>query len=148
MEKIEINQELLGVFLSLFYRRRWRMWRRLRVSVHLVALVFSTLVSTKARGECQRVGLSPSTTKLCLIYFRPHRMHEMLTIATVNCGVCVSVSLRITRLLCCANMVERITVLLGLETLEDSRNVALDGTSRFPPTDSMRPSPNYFFHLL
>jgi len=33
-----------------------------RVSVHPVALVLlRTLVATKARGECQHVGLAPST---------------------------------------------------------------------------------------
>jgi len=56
-----------------------------------------------------------------------------------------SVSLSV-RQLHCANTAERIEVLLRVDTLGDPRNIVLDGSPDFP-TDSMRPSPNYFGHL-
>jgi len=56
-------------------------------------------------------------------------------------GVCQSVTRH-----SCANMAERIEVLLGVETFRDPRKVVLDGNPD-SPTDWMRPSPNYFGHL-
>jgi len=53
-------------------------------------------------------------------------------------GICQSV----TRLRC-AKTAERIKVLLGMETPWDPKHCTRRG-SRFPPTDSMQPSPNYF----
>jgi len=57
-----------------------------------------------------------------------------------------SVSLRVTRLRS-ANTAERIQLLRGVETAMDPRNTVLDASPDFP-TGSMRPSPNYFGHLL
>jgi len=46
----------------------------------------------------------------------------------------------------CANTVERIEVLLGVETPGDTRNIVLDGSPDFPK-NSMRPVLSYFGHL-
>jgi len=51
----------------------------------------------------------------------------MWTIAVDDPGVCMYV-----RRLRCANVANRIEVLLGVETFEDPRNISLDGGSRFP----------------
>jgi len=52
--------------------------------------------------------------------------------------------------LSCAKAAERIDVLLGVETVGDSRNVVLGGGSSSPTARgrrSMPPSPNYFDNL-
>jgi len=71
-------------------------------------------------------------------------MHEMRPIATDNPGhlsVCLFRGFMWPR---CANIAERIDVLLGVETFGDPGNIVLN---RSFPMDSMQPSPNYFGHL-
>jgi len=84
--------------------------------------------------------------------FRPHRMHETQTIAidypgrlsvfkTVSLSVCLSRGFAVR----CSNTAEQTRSCLWLR-LRDPTNIALNGSLDFP-TDSMRPSTNYFAHL-
>jgi len=61
-------------------------------------------------------------------YFRLHRVHELQTIATDDCGVCLSVSRGSTRLHC-AKMAKRIKMLFGVNTPGRPRNRVLDGST-------------------
>jgi len=60
-------------------------------------------------------------------------MHEAQNIAIDDPGVCEYVGLSILSVirLCSANTAERIEVLLGVETLGDTRNVILDRSANF-----------------
>jgi len=67
-------------------------------------------------------------------------MYEMQTIVIDNPGRLFVTWLHY------ANKCEQIKILLGVETLEDPRNIVLDGSLN-SPTTSMWPSPNYFVDL-
>jgi len=74
----------------------------------------------------------------CFMHFKPHRTHEMRTIATdVLVAWCVCRP---------AKLAERMEVRIGIKTSGDQKNTLLEGGFDFPAT-SMRPSPNYFGHL-
>jgi len=69
-------------------------------------------------------------------------MHDMQTIAINDLSLCLSVTL-----LHHANTTKGFKVLLGMKTLEDPRNIALDRRSDFPHEFNAAFA-SYFGHLL
>jgi len=84
-------------------------------------------------------------SKCSCVSVMPHsyRIHESRPIEIDDPVVCLVFVTRLRP----AKMAERIDVLLGVETLWHPWNSVSDGSFDFPMY-SMRPSPNYFVHLL